>query len=420
MKRLYDLGFAFAKAMFPLAATFDGKFSKGLDGRKQTWTKIDQLKNNGRSRLWVHAASLGEFEQVVPILEKIDRERWQVVITFFSPSGYEQKKDTPLADVTAYLPWDTKKQARRFIETVDPNLVLMVKYEFWPNFLDQLQKGKVPAILVSGSFREDMPFFKWYGRWMQKYLHAFDHFYVQNMRSLELLHKLGFDQVTVSGDTRFDRAAALIEQDNGLDFMEVFVDDRRTMVVGSSWPDDIDVLKDSISAQAERMKTVIAPHEVQSDKIKSLRNQLGLKAVCWSELEKPENPTTRDSQVLTAANILIIDTIGQLTKVYSYADIAYVGGAMGTTGLHNILEAATFSVPVLIGKNYQKFPEAAKLRELGGLFSVTDKTEVAEILEKLLLDDRFRESTGQIGGHWIDSNTGASRIVVDKIRQYSL
>lgn len=419
VKFLYDVFFAFAKAIFPLIARFNPKFAKGVEGRKHTWQRIASLPVDGRKRLWVHAASLGEFEQVVPILEKIDREHWQVLVTFFSPSGFEQRKDTPLADATAYLPWDTPSLAKKFIDESKPELVLMVKYEFWPNYLDNLAKNQVPTLLVSGAFREDMPFFKWYGRWLRSYLKAFDHFYLQNQKSLELLKRLGYSNATVSGDTRFDRAAALFEQNNELAFMDAFVDERTTLVIGSSWPEDIAVLEKSIHAQADRMKTIIAPHEIQPEKTRQLEEQFNGMAIRWSTLEDADSPAVRDRQRLKAANVLIIDTIGLLTKAYAYAGIAYVGGAMGGTGLHNILEAATFGVPVIIGQHYKKFPEAAKLRSLGGLYSIQNAREATEIIDKMLSDDRFRESTGQICGHWIDSNVGASRLVRSEIQKFT-
>jgi len=416
MKYGYDRLIAFAKAGLPTVSRFNDKLALGTIGRKLSWQILKDFKQDHRKRIWVHAASLGEFEQIVPVLEELDRKTWQVILTFFSPSGYEQKKNTPLADVACYLPLDTKENAQRLLQLTKPDLAIFVKYEFWPNYLDQLRNQKIPTILVSGVFRRDQPFFKPYGRWMTEYLSSFDHFFLQNDSSLELLGELGYKNASVTGDTRFDRAAALIKRDNILPTLESFCQgDHPTLVIGSSWPEDIAIIfKDGLPPESA-LKIIIAPHDVSDQKITSLTRTLKTDCLSWSQLANPEQPTAADQHKLASSDILIIDTIGLLTRAYSYADVAYVGGGMGSGGLHNILEAATFSVPVIIGKNYDKFPEAKKLRELGGLFSISDTEGFREILEKLITDKDFRNQTGMIGGHWIDANAGATKQVVKYI-----
>ncbi len=412
MKTLYDTLSTIVKACLPVAGFFNKKIKLGARGRERTWDILDQNIKSTIPKIWVHVASLGEYEQVVPVLEQLNQKDYQVLLTFFSPSGYENKKDTTLADVVCYLPIDTFDNSRKFLDIVEPSIAIMVKYEFWPNYLNGLKKRNCRTILVSGVFRENMTFHKWYGRWMLKSLKAFDHFFLQNESSLHNLKKLGFSNSSVSGDTRFDRASQLIERDNKVDLLEAFTGDSKCLVVGSSWREDIAVIKNYIlqKKNQENLKVIIAPHEVHESKINTLKKTLNQDVHLWSELNKDASNNSFHS------NILIIDAIGLLTKAYSYADIAYVGGGMGTTGLHNILEAATFGIPVIIGKNYEKYPEAAKLEDLGGLFSVQNEQEFAEIADKLLSDKHFREKTGMISGHWINSNTGATRQIVKYLK----
>lgn len=420
MKFLYDVFITVAQACLPIAGIFNKKLKLGAQGRACTWDILDQNIKHTIPKIWVHAASLGEYEQVVPVLEKLNTEAYQVVLTFFSPSGYENKKNTNLADTVCYLPLDSVANVSKFLDIVEPSLAIMVKYEFWPNYLKGLDKRDIKTILVSGIFREKMSFNSWYGNWMRKYLKAFDHLFLQNENSYRNLNSLGFNNASVSGDTRFDRASQLIERDNKLDFLEHFVGDKKCLVVGSSWPEDILVLQEWLRENYESgdCKVIIAPHETGADKIKQLAEQLDDEPILWSSLKRNHNTLTpKNVAALQQSNTLVIDTIGLLTKVYSYATVAYVGGAMGTSGLHNILEAATYGVPVIIGKNYEKFPEAGKLEDLGGLFSVSTPSELMEIIDKLLTDDFLRDKTGMICGHWINSNTGATREVLEYLKK---
>jgi 3-deoxy-D-manno-octulosonic-acid transferase len=412
LKSVYDTGSAFAKASLPLAGFFNKKMKLGSQGRERSWHILDTKVKSTIPRIWVHVASLGEYEQIVPILEKLNRNKYQVVLTFFSPSGYENKKDTKLADVVCYLPIDAVSNVSKFIDLVDPSLTIMVKYEFWPNYLNALKAKEVPTLLVSGIFREKMSFHKWYGSWMTSSLEAFQHFFLQNDSSLQELRSLGFENASISGDTRFDRASQLIELNNRVDELEEFVNGKPCLVIGSSWPEDIDLMKKWLvdNNASKKVKVIIAPHVVDPEKINTLEYSLPFDTISWTDSKKHKKLLNVD------ASVLILDTIGLLTKAYSYADVAYVGGGMGTSGLHNILEAATFGLPVIIGKNYEKYPEAGKLEDLGGLFSVKNPAEFIQMTDKLFEDDFLRDKTGMICGHWINSNTGATDHVLDYLK----
>lgn len=410
MHFLYNLLVNSAEKVLPLSGVFSEKMKLFSQGRKQVFSSLKEHISITDRTIWFHAASLGEYEQAVPVIEGV-KQRYpehKIVVTFFSPSGYEVKKKTPLADVVTYLPLDTPGNARRFLELVHPEVALFIKYEFWPNFLRELERKDIPTLLVSGAFRKEQVFFQIYGGWMRAYLNTFDHFFLQNEPSAELLRSIGFHNLTVSGDTRFDRVAAQIGQQNTLDFMEEFKGATLCVVAGSTWSEDDALLIDYINSAPEHVKFTIAPHALKPEKIKQLQEQLRVKTVLFSE---------KEDKSLAEHKVMIIDTIGLLTRIYSYADVAYVGGAAGNTGLHNILEPATFGVPVIIGKNYSKFPEAIKLRKLAGLFSVADKEEMKATLDRLLKDHSFRKRTGMISGHFINSNTGATRVILSYLTQ---
>ena len=390
-----------------IAALFSKKMKLFVEGRKGIFERLQQKISPTDKTIWFHCASLGEFEQGVPIMEGIRKLKpdHKIIVSFFSPSGYEIKKDTALADVVIYLPMDTTSNAKKFVEIVHPSLVFFIKYEFWPNYLFELQKRNTPTLLISGVFRKNQVFFKFYGGLMRKALTAFNHFFVQDENSKTLLDNIGFKNNTISGDTRFDRVSNQIEMDNSLKFAEDFKGDCLCIVCGSTWPEDEAVLLGYINSASEHVKFIIAPHKIEVDKIENLRQKINKKTVLHSE---------KDDVNLSLYSVLIIDCIGLLSKLYSYADIAYVGGAMGKTGLHNILEPATFGVPIVIGKNYKEFPEAQKLQTLAGLFTVASSNEVMEIFKKLVEDSNFRSKTGTISGHFVHNNTGAT----SKILQY--
>lgn len=391
---------------------FNPKLKLFVEGRKGIFDFLEQQLSSNDKTIWFHCASLGEYEQGLPIMEAMKKEcpDYKIVLSFFSPSGYEVRKNTSAADVVCYLPLDTKAKAKRFIDIVSPSLAFFVKYEFWPNYLFELKKQGIPTFLVSGVFRENQTFFKSRGSLLRDALLCFDHFFLQNQKSLELLKTIGISNASVTGDTRFDRVSRQIEINNQLDFMDLFKGDSLCLVCGSSWPEDEEVLLPFLNSElGQSIKTVIAPHKIDQKKITELETKLQVPLVVYSK---------KDHELLSQAQVLIIDTVGLLTKIYSYADIAYVGGAMGSTGLHNILEPATFGVPVVIGKNFDNFPEAQKLEDIAGLFSVSTPEESEEILSKLVTDKQFREKTGMICGHFVNSNTGATRAILDYLKNY--
>lgn len=409
MRFVYTLAIHSATFFLWVAQFFSKKLKKFVSGRSHVFDTLQKNIAVSDKTVWFHCASLGEFEQGLPIMEAVKREapHHKIVVSFFSPSGYEIRKNAPIADVVVYLPMDTPANAKRFIKIVRPSLALFIKYEFWPNYLFEMQKQSIPALLISGLFRKEQLFFKAYGGFMRKALQTFDHIMVQNETSEALLLSIGLSNVTVSGDTRFDRVAHQIEQDNRLDFISDFKQDALCVVCGSTWPEDEAVLLQFINEAPAQVKIIIAPHKLEPSKIETFRKIIQKKTVLYSEKAEKE---------LKDFDVFIIDTIGILTKIYSYADIAYVGGAMGTTGLHNILEPATFGVPVVIGKNYSLFPEAIRLRHLAGLFSVSTAEETSEILSKLVTDVSFRNKTGMIAEHFVNSNTGATRKTIAIIK----
>ncbi|NQX86731.1 MAG: 3-deoxy-D-manno-octulosonic acid transferase [Flavobacteriaceae bacterium] len=401
MKPLYDILILIAGLIMKIAALFNSKINKGNKGRA---VALDILKNANLSQhktIWFHCASLGEYEQGLPVFEILlkDYPKHHIVLTFFSPSGYEIKKNTPIANSVTYLPLDTVSNAKSFMNIVHPELVVFVKYELWPNYLKEIKQRQIKAVLISALFRANQTFFKWHGKWMQKYLGAFDHIFVQNTSALTLLKANGFDNVSVSGDTRFDRVSNQLNIDNTLEFISEFKQNKTCIVAGSTWPEDEAYLLNYINNYAkDDLKLVIAPHNIKPKQIVALKSACHKPTVLFSE---------RDHCDLAKANVLIIDTIGLLSKIYHYADIAYVGGGVGHTGLHNTLEPATFGVPIIIGSKYTKFPEASEMITLGGMFSVDTSEAFYHKIQELISDKSLRTASGKHNENYIKSNQGA-------------
>ena len=408
MRALYSFLTHITYFFLKVSQLFSKKMKLFIQGRKQVFYQLHENLDPSDATIWMHCASLGEYEQGVPILNALREQfkKYKIVVTFFSPSGYEVKKNSPLADIVTYLPFDTPQNARLFINQVKPSIALFIKYEVWPNYMRELHKHQITTFLISGMFRSNQIYFKWYGGLMRSTLQKFDHFFLQDSNSQKLLETLQLKNTSVSGDTRFDRVSHQIEQDNSLEFMDRFIGDSICIVCGSTWPEDEEVLVPFINASKTGVKFVIAPHKIEIQKIENLRKKLTKKSALFSEKENLQ---------LREFDVLIIDTIGLLTKIYSYAHIAYVGGAMGKTGLHNILEPATFGVPIVIGHHFDKFPEARRLQHLAGLFSIQTAEECSAILEKLVSNKSFREKSGMIAGHFINSNTGATRSIIDHL-----
>lgn len=404
---LYNLAVQFASLILKLIANFSPKLKLFVCGRKTVFSQLEQYLSEKDKVFWVHTASLGEFEQGLPIIEKlkVSYPDYKILVTFFSPSGYEVKKNSTVADLVLYLPLDTKKNVQKFIALARPSLVIFVKYEIWPNYLHQLHQQQIPTLLISAIFTKRQIFFKGYGGFMRKVLKTFSHIFVQDQHSQELLNSIDIHHTTIAGDTRFDRVSEILERDNELGFMANFKQERICMVAGSTWPEDETILLDYINRPDHQLKFAIAPHNIKDAHVQKLKGAITKKTVLYSEHDKGD---------VSDAEVLIIDTVGLLTKVYSYADIAYVGGGFAT-GLHNTLEPAVFGIPVLIGPDYSGFKEAEDLVALKGVIPVPNKTELQKTLDELVQKPTFCKTTGMINSTYILQNKGASRKILDHI-----
>ena len=405
---LYNFIVQIADFLLKIVALFSPKIKLFVEGRKSVFKTLESKINATDKTIWFHAASLGEYEQGLPVIERIKEKfpNHKIVLTFFSPSGYEIRKNNFVADVTTYLPLDTKKNARHFLSLVHPEMVFFIKYEYWPNYLTELRKLCFPTYLISGIFRKNQLFFKWYGGFYRTALNTFTYFFVQNESSKKSLLELGKTNVAISGDTRFDRVASILEKDNSLDFIEAFKNDTLTIVAGSSWPKDENVLVDYINQTSEKIKFIIAPHNIKEEQIQELKNSISKKVVLFSE---------KSTKNLADFDVFIIDTIGILTKIYSYADIAYVGGGFGNPGVHNILEPATFGVPIVIGPNFSHFAEATALVNMEGCISISNKKELMNTFSNLIASEDIRHEKGHVCSTFVKMNKGAAAIIMKNI-----
>ena len=409
MRLLYSIGINIATIVIGLLALFNTKLRLGVIGRKETFKKLSESITANDKTLWFHCASLGEYEQGLPVFEAL-KEQYpdhKVILSFFSPSGYQVKQNSKIADVVVYLPLDTAQNAKRFINMVHPDYVIFIKYEFWPNFLNEIQGRKIKAILISALFRKEQSFFKWYGTFMTSSLFAFQHIFTQDKNSKDLLKSINYKSVSVSGDTRFDRVKNQLNIDNSIPFIEEFKNDKLCIVFGSTWPEDDKLYMHFINNSKDNLKFIIAPHNINTNYIETLISQLEVTSVKYSDKSQKD---------LSQYKVFILDTIGYLSKAYSYADIAYVGGAAGRTGLHNILEPAVFNIPLIIGKNYDRFPEAKKLIALGGLSSVSSLIEFERLINDLIHNKNLREEKGDINYQFIEKNKGAVVQILNYIR----
>jgi len=410
MHFLYNLSISISSLFIWLSQFFNPKMKLFVKGRIAVFKTLKSQIQPEDKTIWFHCASLGEYEQGLPIMEATKKMylNHKLIISFFSPSGFEVKKDDSIGDITVYLPLDTLGNAKKFVQLVHPSLAVFVKYEFWPNYLFQLKKNNIPTLSVSGLFRKDHIFFKPYGSFMRSALQTINHFFVQDENSKKLLASIKIENVSISDDTRFDRVHSQLKQDNALDFIADFKQDKICAVLGSTWPEDDSILLEYINTSSDKVKFIIAPHEVKPARIEDLKINIEKKTVLFSE---------KEGKNLADYKVFIIDTVGILTKIYSYADVAYVGGAMGKTGLHNILEPATFGVPMVIGQHFENFPEAKELQKLKGLFSVKMALGCSAILFKLVNDDSFRKKSGAIAKKYIEDHLGATEKVMDYIEK---
>ena len=406
MPFLYSLAVAVAKVMTPVVAK-SAKTKAFVAGRKALWTQLKGIPQN-KKVVWMHCASLGEYEQGLPVLSALKNNHPEhfYLVTFFSPSGYEVRKNHGIADLATYLPWDTRADVKRFVALVNPVMALLVKYEFWPNLIREVQRQNTPLFLITGLFRQHQRFFKPWGNSHRKLLHGFTHLFVQNKASEKLLQSIGVQQVSVSGDTRFDRVGASKEP---LAFMDTFVGDRKCIVAGSTWPEDEAVLAEAIRQTPKAWCWLIAPHEIHEVKLDNLMKQLPKGSLRYTQNEEA---------AFEACPVLVLDTVGMLGRSYPYASLAYVGGGMGTAGLHNILEPAAAGVPIAIGKNYDRFPEAKDLIALGGVTSISTAKECTQQLSGFMQNEALRQEKGNINRTFVTQNQGATQHTLTLLKQH--
>ena len=400
MGLIYNIGIYFYGAFIFLASLFNKKARMLRKGQQQAFAQLKRHIEPNTRYVWFHAASLGEFEQGRPVIEQLKRDKpeTKILLTFFSPSGYEVRKNYAVADIVSYLPLDVPGNAWYFVNLVKPSKAIFIKYEFWPNYLLALQGNNIPAISISAIFRPEQIFFKEYGKWYKKLLQTFQHIFVQDKASKELLHMHGINNVTVAGDTRFDRVYDLYQQAKQLPLIEEFVKGaERVIVAGSTWPKDEELLVQYLRLHPD-VKLIIAPHEVHASHITEISKLLDGKFVRYSDATNDNVKTT---------NCLVIDIIGILSSVYRYSHVAYIGGGFGV-GIHNTLEAAVYGIPVVFGTNYQKFREARELITIGGAFSISNYVTLEAQFDLLLKDN----SAGKIAGEYVKSNTGATEMIL--------
>jgi len=415
MSFIYNFILLFASQILKILALFSPKLNLFVEGRKSVFETLQNKIQEFDKTIWFHAASLGEYEQGLPVIEKVKQKypNHKIIITFFSPSGYEVRKNNSVADVTVYLPLDTIANAKQFLKVVHPEMVFFIKYEFWPNYLKELKHQNIKTYLISGVFRKNQAFFKWYGGFYRNALKTFTYFFVQNETSKTLLQSIGFNNVKISGDTRFDRVVTLLEKENTLDFIAEFKNNQPTIVVGSSWPKDEELLVNYINKSSENVKFIIAPHNINQNQILILKSKISKKTILFSEKEELLKQVQQDK--LADFQVFIIDTIGILTKIYSYADIAYVGGGFGNPGVHNVLEPATFGIPIVMGPNFSHFAEATALVGLGGCVSVKNQSELNDALNLLLQNEEERLEKGHICSTFVQMNKGATEHIFSNI-----
>ncbi len=389
-----------------LVSVKNAKVKKMVEGQHATFDYLAQHISPADRPVWIHAASLGEFEQGRPLIERIRREypEVKILLTFFSPSGYEVRKNYSGVDAVCYLPFDTPANVRRFLDMVNPRVAVFVKYEFWGNYLEELARRGIPTYIISAIFRNSQVFFKPWGGMFRKMLRCFDHIYVQDDKSVELLGSIGIDNVTRAGDTRFDRVTDIMRGVVEMPEIEAFTDGRLTVIAGSSWQPDEDVYMPWFNRHPE-VKLIIAPHEFDDERVSKLITGAENGGVALSKLDGDNSP-----------QVLVVDCFGKLAAMYRYADVAYVGGGFGV-GIHNINEAAVYNLPVIFGPKYDKFKEAVDLVSLGGAFSISSRDEFEKLMD-MMLETHEREKAASIAGDYIRGNLGATDRIFEDLKAH--
>jgi len=409
MRIIYELGLHIYALIAVIVSPFNEKAHQWCNGRKKTFSYLSSLIKNDDQILWLHCASLGEFEQGRPLIEVIKKKfpEYKILLTFFSPSGYEIRKSYALADYICYLPLDTRRNAQKFIGIVHPEKVFFIKYEFWMNYIQELSSHKIPLYLVSAIFNPDQLFFKnsTGSSWYRKILFHVSYFFVQNQQSADLLSTIGIKNTMIIGDTRFDRVAEIADKGKNLPIIEKFKGTSKLIVAGSSWPPDEKLLIEYFKKNTET-KIIFAPHEVKESNIKRLTGS-------FSEPVLRYSTTVKDSDI-NECRIMIIDCVGILSSIYRYADIAYIGGGFGV-GIHNTLEAAIYNIPVLFGPNYKKFQEAVDLEKQGIAFHISTQKELNTQFDDLISDENKISQIKKKCCQFMQENIGATNKVINKV-----
>lgn len=404
---IYNLSIQLLQLVYSLAAPFHAKAQLFVAGRKGLFEKLKtSLSQNTNPLVWVHCASLGEFEQGRPIMEAFKRDYpdYKILLTFFSPSGYEVRKNYAGADYIFYLPWDSASNAKQFIQLTRPVLAIFIKYEFWYNYTSELKQNSIPVISASCIFRPDQIFFQWYGSFFRRILKNVNHFFVQTNQSIDLLKKIGITNSSLAGDTRFDRVFSITQNNNEISVAQQFKGSDRVFVIGSLWPEDLEVLTPFINEHKNSLKFIIAPHEISEDFLAEIEKSIDANSIRYSTA----------NHTLDSAAVLIIDNVGMLSQLYRYGEFAYIGGAYGK-GLHNILEAACYGVPIFFGnKNYEKFQEANELIMRGGAFAIADYSELKSTYELMVSRPENFLLACEVTKAYVKENLGAT----NKIMKY--
>ena len=408
MKVLYNVGIIIFSALAHLIAPFNSRALLWVQGRKKWAEKIKEKLKPGDRVIWMHCASLGEFEQGRPVIEAIKKEMpaFKIVLTFFSPSGYEIRKNYSNADCISYLPSDTPGNAAKFIDVVKPEFVIFVKYEFWNNYISTLYRNNIPLYLISGIFRPGQHFFKWYGSFFRGMLRKFEKIFVQDQRSFDLLSGIGIEKVFLAGDTRFDRVIQIAGTARDIPQLEQFRGSEKLFLAGSSWRQDEEIIAEYINTFPGRMKWVFAPHEIDKLNIERLEKLFKVKCIRFSEY----------TEASADARVLIIDNIGMLSSAYRYAYLAEIGGGFGK-GIHNILEPACWGIPVMVGPKYKKFREAVDLINENGAMTFDSFGKFSDILDEWLTDELFYLKSAKTAVDYINKNTGATSKILHEISQ---
>ncbi len=410
---LYSFLFHLAELLLPIPALFNKKLRLFVKGRKPVFKQLMHFRATYNDPVaWFHCASLGEFEQARPVLEEFKKRYpdYKIVLTFFSPSGYEVRKDYDKADLITYLPIDTWQNAKKFVDLLNPQVVFFVKYEFWYNYLKRVAQKNIPLFSFSTIFRKDQIYFKWYGAFFFRTLHCFDHFFVQNQESVEVLEEAKVYNFSKTGDTRFDRVEEICQQAKKLPLVEAFTEGHRTLVVGSSWPQDMEHIFPLINGGKTDLKFIIAPHNLKASEMKEIENQCAGKVIRYSKASE---------QNVSDAQVLIIDNFGMLSSVYRYGDFAYVGGAFGS-GLHNILEAATYGLPIFFGRSAKnrKFQEATDMLAREAAFDFERSEEFAEKFAALYNDEDQYQQAADRSRRYVEENLGVTAQILDFCEAY--